>query len=489
MYFDVFKRVIPSAILAVAAWALPLGAAPPEHAITIHSDSLALDQPRVQFEVFEPTDTGLVSRGPDPMAGTFLLDTGASGVFVSDTPKVRFDPDTLEVTESSALEQLRQNNVNMTAGTVEELGVGGTVTVDYSEPYTVRATTLDGGSSVQLPEVRMISQPGTDFGSFSGLMGMPAMMGRTTTLDMSVWSDGSLTTFMDVRLQADGMPPINRAKRQRFRVRTDMVSFDYDQPEAPTTAPVPFINGVTARRDGDEASGNFLFDTGAQMSMISPSVASRLGLDTDGDGEFTDETDTLLPVGGVGGQVDAPVLPLDSVTLPTEKGPQLRWTDTSVLVLDVHESIDGIIGSDFLTAGWLDALSGGDDGAVHRAHLDFRGHNPGLVFDVNLIPGDLNGDRKVNNADINPFVLALTDEQAFEEAFGFELDAVGDLNGDGRVNNLDINAFVDRLTTSEALRAVPEPTSAALVLLGGVTLFARGRRRHPPTRDRRGSYC
>jgi len=64
--------------------------------------------------------------------------------------------------------------------------------------------------------------------------------------------------------------------------------------------------------------------------------------------------------------------------------------------------------------------------------------------DVRL--GDMNGDGEVNNLDINPFVLALTDPQAYEAEYGMEPVTAGDINGDGQFNNLDINPFVDRLT-------------------------------------------
>ncbi|MGE0480855.1 MAG: dockerin type I repeat-containing protein [Phycisphaerae bacterium] len=58
------------------------------------------------------------------------------------------------------------------------------------------------------------------------------------------------------------------------------------------------------------------------------------------------------------------------------------------------------------------------------------------------IPGDLNCDGVVNNFDIDPFVLALTDAAAYADAFP-ECDATNaDVNGDGLVNNFDVDAFV-----------------------------------------------
>ncbi|MGE0482414.1 MAG: right-handed parallel beta-helix repeat-containing protein, partial [Phycisphaerae bacterium] len=60
--------------------------------------------------------------------------------------------------------------------------------------------------------------------------------------------------------------------------------------------------------------------------------------------------------------------------------------------------------------------------------------------------GDLNCDALVNNFDIDPFVLALTDPAAYAAAYP-ACDALnGDMNGDAAVNNFDIDPFVARLS-------------------------------------------
>jgi len=58
--------------------------------------------------------------------------------------------------------------------------------------------------------------------------------------------------------------------------------------------------------------------------------------------------------------------------------------------------------------------------------------------------GDLNCDGSVNFGDINSFVYALTDPDAFQ---GCKMN--GDMNGDGSVNFKDINPFVARLANPE----------------------------------------
>lgn len=105
----------------------------------------------------------------------------------------------------------------------------------------------------------------------------------------------------------------------------------------------------------------------------------------------------------------------------------------------------------------------------------------GYIFDPSaFLIGDMNGDGDVNNLDINPFALALTNVSAYNSQFpGIDPDVVGDVNGDDVLNNLDINPFADLLTggsssitTVAGLQAlvVPEPTSLALFAAVGLLL-------------------
>jgi hypothetical protein len=66
--------------------------------------------------------------------------------------------------------------------------------------------------------------------------------------------------------------------------------------------------------------------------------------------------------------------------------------------------------------------------------------------------GDMNCDGKINFADINPFVLALSNPAAWKAAYPGCPVLNGDINGDGVVNFGDINPFVALLSAS------PPPT-------------------------------
>jgi hypothetical protein len=60
--------------------------------------------------------------------------------------------------------------------------------------------------------------------------------------------------------------------------------------------------------------------------------------------------------------------------------------------------------------------------------------------------GDLNCDGAVNNFDITPFVLALTNIEAYYAAHPDCYHTNADINNDGRVDNFDISPFVELLT-------------------------------------------
>ena len=93
-----------------------------------------------------------------------------------------------------------------------------------------------------------------------------------------------------------------------------------------------------------------------------------------------------------------------------------------------------------------------------------------------VVPGDMNGDGRIDFDDVESFVLGLSKPQRYESLFGVPAAARGDLDGDGDLDFDDIPGFVDRL--GAVVRGVPEPASGMLGLLGAiVTLRARRRPR------------
>ncbi|MEX0886910.1 MAG: hypothetical protein WD009_10775 [Phycisphaeraceae bacterium] len=100
--------------------------------------------------------------------------------------------------------------------------------------------------------------------------------------------------------------------------------------------------------------------------------------------------------------------------------------------------------------------------------------------------GDMNSDGVLDAVDVAPFVLALTNPQAYATQYGIEPDVVGDVNRDEAIDALDVAPFVGLLVAGGGggggdgggggALSVPEPGGAALLAgLGGV-LLRRGRR-------------
>jgi hypothetical protein len=70
----------------------------------------------------------------------------------------------------------------------------------------------------------------------------------------------------------------------------------------------------------------------------------------------------------------------------------------------------------------------------------------GVPDECELLLGDVNCDGTVDAFDIDPFVMALVDPDAFQAAYPACSLSHADINGDGAVNAFDIDAFVQCLT-------------------------------------------
>ncbi len=92
--------------------------------------------------------------------------------------------------------------------------------------------------------------------------------------------------------------------------------------------------------------------------------------------------------------------------------------------------------------------------------------------------GDMNADGAVDTGDVAPFVLALTDPDAYASTYGLDPTLPGDINRDGAFDTGDVAPFVQLLVGAGSQSAVPEPATATLML----TVLAIVIRRRRPVR-------
>lgn len=543
-------------------------------------------QPYVSVEVLNETSPGVYENlGPSsepeyidimgyliPISSahnSLLLDTGANAILIVD----------------AAAQELENTTGYQTDGTFLEIGVGGTTEYDISAPYRFSFAGSDGtphyltGSSGQ--GVRILSNPDSvlaakiEEGGIAGIVGMPAMTGRVTTLGFSqegseypatpidewdIWeliallSGGTSmqTTFSNtLAAGSDNRYTVALDNRIQFSAEEGLPSDSPSGAALPEYADVPFLTAKVNKVGADdvfrEIEGTFLLDTGAQFSIISRRVAYALGLDENGDGSIDDEAIGSISITGVGGvQESVPILCLDELRLPSEQGVDIIWNDPSdpseaigiqllvmdlfpcadincdgivdeddIAIIDDHRGlivspgdipsgdinsdgvvddldlaiaqeqlgesdfIDGVFGIDMLTSGCninVETYEIYGTPFFDQVHFDFRNWENGqgaLVLDINSeyntvvtpdIPGDANGDGKVDGSDAT--ILATHWQQSTTEGA-----SVGDFNGDGFVDGSDATILATNwqngVTFSNA--AVPEPP--IWILLASLGLF------------------
>jgi len=426
------------AALAMLAWCLAPGAEANAQVLVVlgPSDNVAIDQPRVAVEVLDP-DSGS-SLGPET-SNTFLLDTGANGILAV----------------GYAVGELQANGYQV-EGTFVEGGIAGPAVYDVSAVYDFDFAGTDG-SRQSLTGVRLLSDVATDLGGFDGVVGMPGMVDRVTSLDLAAIIDPN--EWFGVGFLGVGFSPSQPAPYDhRYSVPLKLVEFSPgNDPVVPTYAPIPFA-AASLRQNSRTVKGELAIDTGAQVSIISSQTAFALGLDSDGDGSLDDETDVFMPIQGVGGSIEAPVLQVQRLAIPTSQGVELVWTDLEVPVVDIDPAIPGVIGMDLLTSGWLEPvlailLGEGDPNAkgyFNKAHFDFRNWQSmtgSMLLDLQaeldnlLLTGDADRDGDVDYFDRKALLAHLdaVSGAAWED---------GDFDGDGDVDFSDYQILEANFATA-----------------------------------------
>ncbi len=192
------------------------------------------------------------------------------------------------------------------------------------------------------------------------------------------------------------------------------------------------------------ANQSFLFDTGAQISVISTEIAAQLGL-TDIDGNPLETPFDVIDVQGAGSIVQGlPGFILDSLTVPRLDGGVVEFTNVPVYVLDVGFGIDGILG--------MNLFNGADSFLYDPYNVN------GPVVSA-LFLNDRSLDEIIEEAGLFAGMLGELDE--------IELDLVSQLG----IRYATASPLVP------GLHQVPEPSSLVLALMGLIGIGIHQRRK------------
>jgi len=433
-------------------------------------DGLALDQPRVLIGIEDPANPGVVV-GPDDFFNTAALDTGADSILIVspaylDSTTFDSDPDRYE------LERRDDDSIVQ----YEQVGIGGSELFDLLKPYNLAYVGPEGGATTQLNNVRFTGSPDTDLSDLAGVVGMPAMVGHVVTWDFRPVSDFS---FIDVAFD-DTRPAATDHSYHINLERFNTEASGQIQPDdpLPVLTDLPLVPDVITGGNGTTATGQYLLDSGAATTLITAATAADLGIDLENDAI------DFLQVGGIGGEAFLPVVEIDTITLPTAEGVDMVFEDINAAVVDIEGlDIAGILGSNALMTGYLNALGTGEAGVYHQAVLDFTDPAQWVMrLDVNpdfdnvldpALPGDANRDGEVGIQD-----LAILSEHFGLGPYGEWTE--GDYNGDGLINIQDLALLSEHfglssIPTSTVTQNTPQP-GAGVMLIAMFGLFIRRRR-------------
>jgi hypothetical protein len=201
-----------------------------------------------------------------------------------------------------------------------------------------------------------------------------------------------------------------------------------------------FVNSVDLSDDGNTANDRqyFMFDTGAQVSVISELIAARLELDTGNPANWDFSVEILDVTGSV---TTYPGFYIDTIDIIGS--PKLEYENVPVVVIDISFPgvgvMDGIIGMNLFTDLNFVFRGGG---------IGLDAPNPYIRYEpVCDLPGDIAGDCYecvVDNLDLEAFVSAwLGTEEGPSENWNFQADIAPEEAPDGLINGLDYAVFAN----------------------------------------------
>jgi hypothetical protein len=386
-----------------AVWAEPL-----EPRLVLSSfdisgvQAAALDQPQIHA-LFRTTANGTPLQASDGFGGfsfdvQAFLDTGTSGLLLSQ--------------ETAQGLGIASSTFGGQTVTYADVGVAGAELFDVSTPvYAALApfiptADVDNINTYQTvynqtygPVRTEINRtPADDLIGPLDILGMPVLNGKVMVMNprpvenlenMYTWVYNPGTAFNAGAVNTNpGIPTVNRHVKLSYGNFTRFTQVTPTGATGPNLGANPFIGPDPTRalqtnpppdntpsvqlvQGTHSSTGSFLFDTGAGASFISQAEAANLhvhykaGTYNSANPILVDDNGVAIPnqfqipLGGIGGELNAAGFFVDSLTLPTVEGQGVRFLKAPVLVADVsvqdpitHQTLtlDGDFGMNFLVA-------------------------------------------------------------------------------------------------------------------------------------------
>jgi hypothetical protein len=291
---------------------------------------------------FGPQVSTVQAYGGSPRVAMGILDTGSSAI-------------TFSAADQASFAAIGMPIPILASGAAQAGGIGGYVQGDVSQPGTIyvdgiHALESPNYDSFGFPEYSLnASTPGIQafVGTTAGSACMPTVTG-TAIFNPSATNPQGLAAL--VALQGGGFGPDVRFVAPTYvlgsqagttSVRIPLSLFGSDNYSDPgnqvTVSPVPVdpsisvnANGITARNQ------EFLFDTGSQLTIISPAMAASLHLNLS-------HPATTIQIQGIGGTVTVPGFTVHALSVPISGG-TLTFSNVPVYVLNVGSGFDGVLG-------------------------------------------------------------------------------------------------------------------------------------------------
>jgi hypothetical protein len=390
-----FPRGTKSGVLLLVLSALVLGvvqeALLAQDANNFHIDGTLPfgDMPYI-WALFRRSPGGEPLPDPEESLLQMFFDTGASGILLSRETR-------------EALDIYAEPNANFV-----DVGVGGEQDFEVSEslyvaladyhPLEEEPTENDFHEDLGPWGLMLTMDYAEDPFQTIDIVGIPGIAGKSVVLMVEVFDFfGFQIPYYVTQIMESNDPCIPELD---IEVKVQFTDFLYtshpnNQGPLPVLGYNPIIENVQIDYQSNNSIGDWLLDTGAQLSMMSTAQAETLGL-VDSNGDPIVEPEFYQPIGGIGGEILVPVFLIDAVSLPTLNGFELVYGSPYVGVLDIGTIdertgepiiLDGIFGANFLGYSYDIDLNDMDFNIIMGPYdnIVFDTQRAILGFDVNDI--------------------------------------------------------------------------------------------------------